>query len=141
MSQSVSMTRQQSAPKVVVIDDNPDVANVYVSVLAAAGYEVGVAESARSGMRQIRLVRPDLVLLDLNLPDAPGTAVLRAIRADEALKALPVIVLSASARVTDMLEAVSAGADDCAAKPCEPAALLYKVAHLLRRGGPRRPAR
>jgi len=141
MSQTVSPARQQNAPKIVVIEDNAAVATIYVTVLTAAGYEVNVAENARSGMRQIRLVRPDLVLLDLNLPDAPGTAVLKAIRADEALKTLPVIVLTASTRVTDMLEAVSAGADDCAIKPCEPAALLYKVAHLLSGGSARRPAR
>ena len=140
MSQTVPMTRQQSAPKLVVIEDNAAIANVYVTMLSAAGYETSVAEDARSGMRQIRLVRPDLVLLDLNLPDAPGTAVLRAIRGDAALKTLPVIVLTASTRVTDMLDAVSAGADDCAVKPCEPAALLYKVAHLLRRAGRRPPA-
>ena len=141
MSQTVSPARQQNAPKIVVIEDNAAVATIYVTVLTAAGYEVNVAEDARSGMRQIRLVRPDLVLLDLNLPDAPGTAVLRAIRADAALKTLPVIVLTASTRVTDMLEAVSAGADDCAIKPCEPAALLHKVAHLLSGGSARRPAR
>jgi len=124
-------------PKVVVIEDNPAVANIYMTVLAAAGYDVALAMDARSGMHRIRAVRPDIVLLDLNLPDAPGTAVLKAIRADVGLSGLPVLVLTSSNRVADLLGAVSAGADDCAVKPCEPGALLYKVSHLLSRGRPK----
>ncbi len=140
MSLSVPAS-QQSGPKILIIEDDAAIADVYVTMLAAAGYEASLAADARSGMRQIRLVRPDLVLLALNLPDISGTQVLKAIRADEALKTLPVIVLTASARVADVLEAVSAGADDCAIKPCEPAALLFKVSHLLSLGSARRQTR
>lgn len=127
--------------RLLVIEDRKERADVYVTALLAANYDVELAETARGGMRMVRDLRPDLVVVAHELPDAPGLAVLKAIRADAGLADIPVIVLTDSNRVADVLSAVSAGADDCVRQPCEAAALVSKVGLLLRRPRPRTAAR
>src|SRR5690606_28635981 len=108
---------------------------IYKVKLGDAFYEPLLAADARSCLAMARAERPDLILLDLALPDMPGTQVLRELRADPATRAIPVVGLTSSREAEDRLKALAAGADDVVSKPVPDQVLLARVRNLLRARG------
>lgn len=115
---------------ILVIDDERQIHRFLKPALTAAGYEVIPAETAREGLRLAASRGPDLLLLDLGLPDMDGTEALARLRA---FNPVPVIVLSARDREADKIAALDAGADDYVEKPFAVGELLARIRSALRR--------
>ncbi len=98
--------------KIVLADDEQFIAIAYRDGLSRAGYEVTVAHDGAEALEKIKEVKPDLVLLDLIMPKMNGFEVLRAVKGDDALKSIPVAILSNLSQVTDEEEARKNGAAD-----------------------------
>ncbi len=120
-----------SASRILVIEDNDALAAGLRHNLEFEGYDVVVAHDAAAGLDAARARRPDLVILDLMLPDADGFRVLRALRA--AGNAMPVLVLTALGDEADKVRGLRVGADDYVTKPFGLLELLARVEALLRR--------
>jgi two-component system phosphate regulon response regulator PhoB len=116
-----------------VIDDEPDLVELVRINLDQAGYDVETAASGREALAALRRARPDLVVLDLMLPDISGTDLCRQIRADAALADLPILMLTAKADEVDRVVGFELGADDYVTKPFSPRELTLRVAAALRR--------
>jgi two-component system KDP operon response regulator KdpE len=121
--------------RVLVVDDDPQLSRALRITLRAAGYEVATAADGRSALRRAADDHPDLVVLDLGLPDLDGTEVLAGLRP---WFTGPVLVLSARADSRDKIGALDAGADDYVAKPFDMGELLARLRVLQRRGAPGR---
>jgi two-component system, OmpR family, KDP operon response regulator KdpE len=116
---------------VLVVDDEPSLRRLLHTALTAAGFRVIEAESARRALIEARSHKPDLVILDLGLPDGDGHDVVAGIRA---WSALPIVVLSARTEEQQKVRALDAGADDYVTKPFSVPELLARVRVALRRG-------
>lgn len=117
--------------RVLVVDDSPVVATTLRSWLERRGYEVVVAATGDEALAGAATL-PDLVLLDLTLPDLPGLEVLRRLRRDETLSRVPVVVLTASTAREDRISCLEGGAEDFLSKPIDEAELIARVRSLLR---------
>lgn len=102
--------------KIAVVEDNPD-NRLLVRVILEPAYEVAEFEDGFAALAGLPQARPDLVLLDVSLPEMDGTEVLRQIRADVRLRHLPVIALTAHAMAGDREEFLGQGFDDYVTKP------------------------
>ncbi len=122
--------------KVLVVDDEPQIRRALRTSLEAHGYEVATVGTGDEGVVSAAEVQPDLVLLDLGLPDMDGTEVIRRIRG---FSDVPVIVLSVRELMTDKVAALDAGADDYVTKPFGMEELLARARAALRRAGPDEP--
>jgi DNA-binding response OmpR family regulator len=117
-----------SVPTVLVVDDDAD-ARRYLGIrLTASGYATVSAGDGAAALAIARRDKPDVVLLDLGLPDADGLAVLRSLRSDPATAGIPVIVMTVSAPTVDRARALAAGATDFFQKPADNGALLASIA-------------
>jgi len=119
--------------KILVIDDEPDLRELVRVNLAQAGYSVETASSGCEALQVIRRSAPDLVVLDLMLPDISGTELCRKIRSDPELAEILVIMLTAKATEVDRVVGFELGADDYVTKPFSPRELALRVAAVLRR--------
>jgi CheY-like chemotaxis protein len=116
--------------KILYVEDNED--NVYMlrRRLERAGFAVVIASSGTQGIAMASSERPDLILMDLSLPDVDGWEATRRIKADPATKHIPVIAITANAMTGDKEKAMAAGCDDFDTKPVEIARLLAKISAL-----------
>lgn len=119
-----------STPKILVVDDEPSIANLVVSYLRKEGYEVFSASDGPSGLKAARAYRPDLIVLDIMLPGMDGLEVLRHIRTESNVY---VILLTAKTEEFDQVIGLTVGADDYVTKPFSPRALTARVKAALRR--------
>ncbi len=128
--------------RILVVDDEADIRSVLDYNLRAAGHDVLVAEKANDGVRIAREQHPDLILLDLMLPDMLGTEVCRAMKDDAGTKTIPIIMLTARGEEIDRVVGFELGADDYVTKPFSVRELLLRIRAVLRRqdGKPRPPA-
>jgi two-component system alkaline phosphatase synthesis response regulator PhoP len=117
---------------ILVVDDDKAVARLMRGYLEQAGFEVLVAYDGDTAMHMIRRERPDLVLLDLMLPDRDGWDITRAIRSDSKTAALPLIMLTARVTDTDKIIGLELGADDYITKPYNPREVVARVRARLR---------
>jgi len=117
--------------RVLIIEDNPDLAYGLRNNLEIEGYEVEVAADGARGLERARAARPQLVILDLMLPEMDGFRVLRALRAEEL--SMPVLILTARGEEADKVRGLKLGADDYVTKPFGLLELLARVEALLRR--------
>ncbi len=115
--------------KVLIIEDDRNIASFVQTILEANGYQVLTAERCRQGLMVFASHMPDLVVLDLGLPDADGAEFLKEVRMESAV---PVIVLSARTDESDKVDALDAGANDYITKPFGTAELLARVRAALR---------
>src|SRR5512145_2347608 len=127
------------AERILVIDDEPDLLELVRINLRQAGYEVETAETGRDALELLRRSAPDLVVLDLMLPDVTGTEICRRMRTDPELADLPIIMLTAKADEVDRVVGLELGADDYVTKPFSPRELTLRVRAVLRRRKPPTP--
>ncbi len=121
-----------SGARLLLVEDD-DVARAAVAAnLTGHGYVVGEAPDAGTALRALDAGRPDLIVLDLGLPDLDGLTVIRRVRREAAT---PILVLSARGREADKIEALEAGADDYVTKPYGIGEVRARIAALLRRAG------
>ena len=119
-----------SAGRILVIDDEPQIRRIMRVSLTGAGYEVDDARTGEEALRKVREFRPDLVLLDINMPGMGGIAVCKAIRADSNAA---IIMLTVHNTEAAKVEALDAGADDFVTKPFSTPELLARIRAALRR--------
>ena len=117
--------------KILLVEDNEMNRDMLSRRLAKRGFDVVVALDGASAAALAAAQRPDLILMDLSLPDIDGCEATRLIRADTATASIPVIALSAHAMVTDRVRAIEAGCQDYDTKPVDLARLLAKIDALL----------
>ncbi|WP_159809649.1 response regulator transcription factor [Cellulomonas citrea] len=117
--------------RILVVDDDPGIRELLTSALTFAGYQVQTAGTAAAALDALRDARPDLVVLDIVLPDADGLDVLRMVRA--AGDRTPVLFLSSRDEVADRVAGLAAGGDDYVTKPFDLAEVAARLAALLRR--------
>lgn len=115
--------------RILVIDDEPQIRKFLRISLSANGYEVIEAESGTAGIRKVREEMPDLLILDLGLPDLDGQEVITAVRE---FSTLPILVLSVRAGESDKVEALDRGANDYVVKPFGIAELMARLRAALR---------
>lgn len=121
------------AERILVVDDEPDLLELVRFNLAQSGFEVETAETAAEAVEAVRHRVPDLLVLDLMLPDLPGTEVCRQLRSDPSLRELPIIMLTAKSEEVDRIVGFELGADDYVTKPFSPRELTLRVQAILRR--------
>jgi len=124
------MVMLQDARQILIVEDDEDTAEVVCTLLNEAGYNAVAVDRGEDALHEIAATSPDLVLLDLNLPDIHGLDVLKQVRERSFL---PMIVLSGFAKERDKVNALEAGADDYLSKPFSPEELVARVKALLRR--------
>lgn len=116
------------AKKILVVDDEQDILRVVTFRLKKAGYEVISAVDGQKGFDLIEGHKPDLVLLDLRLPVLNGDEVCRQVKADDKLKHIPIILLTATGSISKIAEKTKElGADDYIMKPFDPEELIEKI--------------
>jgi two-component system, OmpR family, KDP operon response regulator KdpE len=116
--------------RILIVDDEPNIVATVSPLLRARGYEVVPAMSGRAGLDAVERDKPDLIVLDLGLPDLDGVEVCRQIRQTSNV---PILVLSARGAEPDKVAALDAGADDYVTKPFGPEELLARIRAALRR--------
>jgi len=118
------------APRILLVDDEVPIQRAVAPLLRSRGYDVDVAATGDDALKSVRTHPPDLIVLDLGLPDIEGTEVCRRIRAESAI---PIVVLSARGAEADKVTALDLGADDYVTKPFGPEELLARIRVALRR--------
>jgi len=119
-----------NAPEILIVEDDPQIRRFLRATLAAEQYRYHEALTAAEGLAQANARQPDLILLDLGLPDQDGLEVIRALRQTSQT---PIIVLSARGQEKDKIEALDLGADDFVSKPFGVGELLARIRAALRR--------
>jgi len=120
-------------PRILVVDDDKEIVRLVRSYLEKARYEVFAAYNGESALHILRREKPDLLVLDLMLPDRDGWDITRLIRNDAQLAATPIIMLTARVEDTDKIIGLEIGADDYITKPFNPREVVARVRALLRR--------
>jgi phosphate regulon transcriptional regulator PhoB len=121
------------ASRVLIVEDEPDIRDLLAFHLERAGYQVARASTGAEALRQVRSVHPDLIVLDLMLPEMDGLEVCRRLRADAGTATVPVIMLTAKGDEVDRVVGLEMGADDYVVKPFSPKEVLARVRAVLRR--------
>jgi DNA-binding response OmpR family regulator len=121
-------------PSILSVDDERDVTELVRFHLTKAGYEVSTASSGREAIEAIRCHRPDLVLLDLMLPDIDGFGVCEILRRNAATATVPIMILTAWATADSRSVGLELGAQDYVTKPFSPHDLVGRVNRLFRMG-------
>ncbi|HXN06361.1 MAG TPA: response regulator transcription factor [Nitrospiria bacterium] len=118
---------------ILIIEDEPVVSDVIASVLVNEGYQATLAKNGVEALKKISQNPPDLVLLDLKLPDMEGSEVLKSIRKSKKTHDIPTMIITGKGDLSDRLEGFEQGADDVLTKPFEPKELLARMRAIFRR--------
>ena len=119
-----------SAGRIIIVDDQPKIRRIMRSTLVAEGYEVDEAKTGEEALESVRELRPDLVVLDINMPGMGGLETCRAIRRDSNIA---IIMLTVRNSEADKVAALDAGADDFVTKPFSTPELMARIRAALRR--------
>jgi len=122
---------------VMVIDDDSDIVDMTKLILEGGGYEVIPAASGQEALRSLERARPDLILLDINMPGMDGFQVLRLLKVDERTSGIPVALFSIKTAVRDRLHGLQEGAFDYITKPFSCDELLGRVERIFQSLGQR----
>jgi two-component system alkaline phosphatase synthesis response regulator PhoP len=119
--------------RILVVDDDKEIVRLLRAYLEQAGYQVLIAYDGENALHMIRRERPDLIVLDLMLPDRDGWDITRIVRRDGALGPTPIIMLTARVEDADRIVGLEIGADDYVPKPFNPREVVARVKAVLRR--------
>jgi phosphate regulon transcriptional regulator PhoB len=122
--------------EVLVVEDEPDIRRLVVLHLERDGFRCRTAANGPDALREVKAAVPDLVILDLMLPELDGLEVCRRLRRDAGTAAVPIIMLTAKSDEVDRVVGLEIGADDYVAKPFSPKELVARVRAVLRRSRP-----
>ncbi|MEC8614782.1 MAG: response regulator transcription factor [Verrucomicrobiota bacterium] len=125
----------QKMHRVLVVDDESDVTELLQYRLEQEGYRVATLNDPLGFVVKVREFEPDLMLLDIMMPELSGIQLCRIVRADPLMKDIPVIFLSARGEVEDRIKGLEAGAEDYVAKPFNTNELLLRISKMLKRSG------
>jgi DNA-binding response OmpR family regulator len=126
--------------RILIVEDQRDLADSIAFNLSRANYETTVAYDGRTALVRAQETRPDLILLDLMIPELSGTEVASRIRTNPSLAAIPIIMVTAKADEIDQLVGLAVGADDYITKPFSVKVLLARIEAVLRRATQVQPA-
>jgi two-component system phosphate regulon response regulator PhoB len=130
-----------SAGRVLLVDDEPDLQGLLLFNLREAGFDVEAVGTGKAGLSRAREIAPQVVVLDLMLPDLPGTEVCRQMRSDPALADVAILMLTARGDEYDRVLGFEVGADDYVVKPFSVRELVMRVRGMVRRFEERKAAR
>jgi len=119
-------------PLILVVDDVPENLDIVTMRLVAQGYEVETARNGREAIEKAYRFQPDLLLLDIMMPEIDGIAVTRRLKGDAAMRPIPILLLTAKSSIEDIVAGLDAGGDDYLTKPFDHATLVARVRSLLR---------
>jgi len=119
--------------RVLVVEDDPDIAQLVAHYLEKAGFSTELLANGRDALAAIAARPPDVVILDLMLPQVDGLEICRVVRGNSATAAIPIIMLTARAEESDRIVGLEIGADDYLSKPFSPNELVARVRALVRR--------
>jgi DNA-binding response OmpR family regulator len=119
--------------RILIVEDDADIAQLVARYLGKAGFATELVTTGREAIQKITTVAPDLLVLDLMLPQVDGLEVCRMLRANSATAGLPIIMLTARAEESERIVGLELGADDYLSKPFSPGELVARVRALLRR--------
>jgi DNA-binding response OmpR family regulator len=122
-----------ASKKILIVEDEPDILKLVTLYLEKEGYRTVSAASGMEGLRQVKQEKPDLVVLDLMLPEIDGLEVCRRLRSVPATAMLPIIMLTAKAEESDTIIGLELGADDYVTKPFSLKTLVARIKALFRR--------
>ncbi|RKX26585.1 MAG: DNA-binding response regulator [Candidatus Zixiibacteriota bacterium] len=122
-----------SKTKILIVEDERDIAELIVYNLEREGFQVETAVSGEEGLDKTKKEHPDLVVLDIMLPEMNGLDVCRALRLDQATRSIPIIMLTARNEDIDVVTGLEVGADDYITKPFSPRVLIARIRSVLRR--------
>ena len=127
----------------LLVDDDPEILTLLKAKLAKEPFELLTAVEGESALNIVRTQKPDLVVLDVNLPGLSGLEVCRSLRADKDTRDIPIIILSGRSEAIDRVLGLEFGADDYVTKPFNPQELILRINNVLKRvyredGGPER---
>ena len=125
--------------KILVVDDEPDVTDLLKYTLKSKGFDVEAINNPMSSIGFARTFLPDLIILDVMMPELNGIQICRMLRADPTLKKVPVIFLTAKAEENDRIQGLESGADDYVSKPFGTKELVLRVQSILRRTSEGKP--
>jgi len=117
---------------ILIVDDIPANLDIVRARLSAHGYEIITASNGREALAAVEKHRPDLILLDVMMPEMDGIEVCRRLRADKSLPFIPIVMLTAKSEPKDVVAALEAGGDEYLTKPVDPGALVARVKSMLR---------
>ena len=120
-------------PELLIIEDEPEIAELIEFHLAREGLPSRTVHSGRKALELIHRLRPNLVILDLMLPDLDGLEICRRIKGDPETNQIPVIMVTAKSEDIDVVTGIEIGADDYIMKPFSPKVLVARVKNVLRR--------
>jgi len=126
------MNTPSKGKTILVVDDEQVIRDVLKRLLLREGYDVLSAASGKEAMGILRSARPDLVLLDIAMPEMSGIEICRWIRRDSATPRLPIIMITGKSGVNDEVEGLETGADDYVTKPFNTEELIARVGGLLK---------
>ena len=126
-------TGERTAPLVLIVEDNPTNLMLARAVLQRSGYRTDEARSAEEALERLRTTRPDLILMDIQLPGQDGLSLTRQLKADPATAAIPVVALTAHAMSHDRQRILAAGCDGYIAKPINTRTLATGLEFVLQR--------
>jgi two-component system phosphate regulon response regulator PhoB len=129
-----SLATVRGMARVIVIEDEPDLREILQYNLTQAGHRVQAAATAEAGLQLARETLPDIVLLDLMLPDRSGTSVCTALKREPRTQDIPIIMVTAKAEEVDRIVGLELGADDYLVKPFSVRELVLRMGAVLRRG-------
>jgi len=121
--------------RVLIVDDDPDIVRLVSYNLSHAGFEVQTASTGRAALELVQKQPPDLIVLDVMLPDVDGLEVCRNLRQNASFRRIPILMLTARGEEIDRVVGFELGADDYVSKPFSPRELVLRVKSILRRSG------
>ena len=123
--------------KILIIDDEENIAELIKFNLELNGYQIDCAHDGKTGISRIKTWKPDLVLLDIMLPEVDGITILQILRSEDEFKETPVIMMTAKSQDSDKFIGFESGADDYVTKPFIVKELVYRVKAVLKRSASR----
>jgi len=120
-------------PKILIADDSPDLVNILSSRFRALGFQVFEARDGMEALEQARANHPDIILLDVMMPELNGFQVCRRMKQDPATVAIPIIMLTAKSSEADKFWGTEVGADHYLTKPIDPGRVVLQVQEMLQK--------